>query len=31
MFFARDASLRVRPNSLTDSTVIPVRFSGTTW
>ncbi len=31
MFFARDASLRDRPNSLTDSTVIPVRFSGTTW
>ncbi len=30
MFFARDASLRDRPNSLTDSTVMPVRFSGTT-
>ena len=26
MFFARDASLRDSPNSLTDSTVMPVRF-----
>ena len=31
MFFARDASLRVSPNSLTDSTVIPVRSTGYTW
>ena len=28
MFFARAASLRDRPNSLTASTVIPVRSTG---
>ena len=28
MFFARPASLRERPNSLTASTVMPVRSSG---
>ena len=31
MFLARAASLRDSPNSLTASTVIPVRFSGNTW
>ncbi len=31
MFLAREASLRVRPNSLTDSTVIWVRSTGCTW
>ena len=31
MFFARAASLRERPNSLTASTVIPVRSTGWTW
>ena len=30
MFFAREASLRERPNSLTASTVIPVRSTGCT-
>ena len=30
MFFARAASLRERPNSLTASTVIPVRSTGWT-
>ena len=31
MFFARAASLRDRPNSLTASTVMPVRSTGCTW
>ena len=31
MFFARAASLRDRPNSLTASTVMPVRSTGWTW
>ena len=30
MFFARDASLRDRPNSFTASTVMPVRSTGWT-
>ena len=30
MFFAREASLRDSPNSLTASTVIPVRSTGCT-
>ena len=31
MFLARAASLRDSPNSLTASTVIPVRSTGNTW
>ena len=31
MFFARDASLRDKPNSLTASTVMPVRSRACTW
>ena len=31
MFLAREASLRDSPNSLTASTVIPVRSSACSW